>query len=106
MTKCYEGRVHVPDGKQDMESGRSKNIKIITNKWIFRLKKSQDGSISRHKAKLIAHENQQTKGIDYQEVFAPVARYDTIRTFLACCVGNARTPDGRSNSVRSAQVKG
>lgn len=65
---------------------RPANKKILTNKWVFKLKKNQDGSVDKHKARLVARGHEQRAGIDYEEVFAPVARYETIRTLLAVSV--------------------
>lgn len=63
--------VELPKGRQ-----------TVTNKWVFRLKKNADGSI-RHKARLVARGFSQQSGTDFNETFAPVVRYDTIRTLLS-----------------------
>nr|GFB09022.1 putative RNA-directed DNA polymerase [Tanacetum cinerariifolium] len=52
-------------------------------KWVFKTKLNQNGSIDKHKARLVVKGYAQRQGIDYSEVFAPVARWDTIRTILA-----------------------
>lgn len=65
---------------------RPVNKKILTNKWVFKLKKNQDGSVDKHKARLVARGHEQRPGIDYEEIFAPVARYENIRTLLAVAV--------------------
>nr|GEY15551.1 putative ribonuclease H-like domain-containing protein [Tanacetum cinerariifolium] len=52
-------------------------------KWVFRNKKDERGIIVRNKAQLVAQGNTQEEGIDYEEVFAPVARIEAIRLFLA-----------------------
>ncbi|KAJ9551027.1 hypothetical protein OSB04_015072 [Centaurea solstitialis] len=56
---------------------------IIGLKWIFRNKKDENDLIIRNKARLVAKGYRQQEGIDYDEMFAPVARIEAIRIFLA-----------------------
>jgi len=60
--------------------------KILSNKWVFKLKKNQNGSINKYKARLVARGCKQRRGVDFDEIFAPVARYETIRALLAASV--------------------
>nr|GEU94561.1 hypothetical protein [Tanacetum cinerariifolium] len=60
-----------------------KGKRIIGSKWVFRNKKDKRGIFVRNKARLVAQGHTQEKGIDYEEVFAPVARIEAIRLFLA-----------------------
>ncbi|KAJ9565666.1 hypothetical protein OSB04_001632 [Centaurea solstitialis] len=53
------------------------------SKWIFRNKLDEIGTIIRNKARLVAQGYRQEEGIDYDETFAPVARLEAIRLFLA-----------------------
>ncbi|KAJ9553562.1 hypothetical protein OSB04_017607 [Centaurea solstitialis] len=62
---------------------RPKNKTIIDLKWIFKNKKDEDGIVTRNKARLVAKGYKQQAGIDYDETFAPVARLEAIRIFLA-----------------------
>ncbi|GJZ40133.1 putative ribonuclease H-like domain-containing protein, partial [Tanacetum coccineum] len=57
--------------------------RAIGRKWIFRNKKDERGIVTRNKARLVAQGYTQEKCIDYDEVFAPVARIKAIRLFLA-----------------------
>ncbi|KAJ9547523.1 LOW QUALITY PROTEIN: hypothetical protein OSB04_020066 [Centaurea solstitialis] len=62
---------------------RPKNNTIIDLKWIFKNKKDEDGIVTRNKARLVAKGYKQQAGIDYDKTFAPVARLEAIRIFLA-----------------------
>ncbi|KAJ9548157.1 hypothetical protein OSB04_020700 [Centaurea solstitialis] len=56
---------------------------IIGLKWVFRNKLDEHGIVIRNKARLVAQGYRQEEGIDYDETFAPVARLEAIRLFLA-----------------------
>ncbi|GJX93737.1 putative ribonuclease H-like domain-containing protein [Tanacetum coccineum] len=64
--------VDLPNGKRP-----------IGTKWVFRNKKDERGIVIKNKARLVAQGYTQEEGIDYDEVFAPVARIEAIRLFLA-----------------------
>ncbi|GJS04273.1 ribonuclease H-like domain-containing protein [Tanacetum coccineum] len=57
--------------------------KAIGTKWVYRNKKDEKGVAVRNKARLVAQGHRQEEGIDYDEVFALVARIEAIRIFLA-----------------------
>nr|GEV36817.1 ribonuclease H-like domain-containing protein [Tanacetum cinerariifolium] len=57
--------------------------RAIGTKWVFRNKKDERGIVVRNKARLVAQGHTQEDGINYEEVFAPVARIEAIRLFLA-----------------------
>nr|GEU53647.1 putative ribonuclease H-like domain-containing protein [Tanacetum cinerariifolium] len=64
------------------KSSRAHALAIET-KWVYMNKKDKMGIIVRNKATLVAQRYVQEEGIDYDEVFAPVARIEAIRIFLA-----------------------
>ncbi|GKC87475.1 putative ribonuclease H-like domain-containing protein, partial [Tanacetum coccineum] len=64
--------VPLPDGKI-----------VIRTKWILKIKRDDKGIVVRNKARLVAQGHRQEEGINYDEVFAPVARIEAIRLFLA-----------------------
>ncbi|GJR26208.1 ribonuclease H-like domain-containing protein [Tanacetum coccineum] len=57
--------------------------RAIRTKWVYKNKKDKRGIVIRNKARLVAQGYTQEEGIDYDEVFAPVARIEAIRLFLA-----------------------
>lgn len=60
-----------------------KGFKPIGLKWVFKIKRNADGSISKYKARLVAKDYVQRHDIDYDKIFAPVARIETIRMIIA-----------------------
>ncbi|KAF0906244.1 hypothetical protein E2562_009249 [Oryza meyeriana var. granulata] len=52
-------------------------------KWVYKLKRDEQGAVVKHKARIIAKGYIQQQGIDYDEVFAPVARMESVRMLLA-----------------------
>ena len=62
---------------------RTKGKSFVTSKWIYKIKHAIDGSIEKYKARSVAHGFSQKEGVDYEETFAPVARYTSIRSVLA-----------------------
>nr|GEY47019.1 hypothetical protein [Tanacetum cinerariifolium] len=63
----------------DLPTGK----KAIGTKWVFRNKKDERGIVIKNKARLVTQGYTQEEGIDNDEVFAPVARIEAIRLFLA-----------------------
>lgn len=62
--------------------------KVIGLKWIFKLKKDASGKIVKHKARLIAKGYVQEHGVDFDEIFPPVTRLETVRLLLALLAKN------------------
>ncbi|WZZ85883.1 hypothetical protein YC2023_114462 [Brassica napus] len=63
-------------------------VKIIGLKWVFKVKRNADGSINKFKARLVSKGYVQEHGIDFDEVFAPVARLETIRLLIGLSAAN------------------
>ena len=80
MTKKYESItknyvwdiIPRPEGKS-----------VVTSKWIFKIKHASDRSIEKYKVRFMACGFSQREGVDYNETFAPVARFTSIHTIIA-----------------------
>ena len=57
--------------------------KPIGVKWVYKIKKNAQGKVEKYKARLVAKGYKQQAMIDYDEVFVPVARMQTIRLTLS-----------------------
>lgn len=62
---------------------RPKDKNFIGTKWIFKTKLNENRDVIRNKARLVCKGYAQQEGIDFEETFAPVARLEAIRIFLA-----------------------
>ncbi|KAJ1519127.1 hypothetical protein ONE63_011270 [Megalurothrips usitatus] len=67
--------VNKPDGKN-----------ILKCKWVYKIKRNCNGEVVKFKARLVAVGCAQKYGIDFQDTFAPVVRYSTLRLFFALSV--------------------
>jgi hypothetical protein len=56
---------------------------VVSSRWLFKIKHVVDGSIEKYKARFVVCGFSQKEGIDYEETFALVARYTSIRTIIA-----------------------
>ncbi|KAJ4719135.1 Retrovirus-related Pol polyprotein from transposon TNT 1-94 [Melia azedarach] len=65
-----------------------KGHKAIGVKWVYKAKQNSKGEIERYKARLVAKGYSQRAGIDYDEVFAPVARLETVRLIISLATQN------------------
>jgi len=60
--------------------------RVIGYRWVFKRKMNADGSIERYKAHLMAQGFSQQKGLDYNETFSPVMRFEYLRSLFAIAV--------------------
>lgn len=65
------------------------NHNIVGCKWLFRIKRNPDGTISRYKARLVAKGFTQTHGVDFHETFAPVIKPQTIKIILTLALSQS-----------------
>lgn len=62
--------------------------KAIGLKWVFKIKRNPDGSVNKYKARLVVKGYVQRHGVDFDEVFAPVACIETVRFIIALAASN------------------
>lgn len=80
------------------------NKKPIESRWVFRVKRNQDGIITRYKARLCAKGYAQKEGIDYNEIYAPTTRFDSIRVLLA--IANMKDYEFKQFDIKTAFLYG
>ena len=77
---------------------------VVGSRWVFKVKRNADGTVERFKARLVAQGYSQSQGVDYQEVFSPVVRYNSIRSLLA--VANICDWEVHQMDVKTAFLQG
>ena len=65
---------------------RPEGKSVVGSRWIYKVKQVADGSVEKYKEIFVARGFSQIERIDYEETFAPVARYSSIRMILALSV--------------------
>ena len=81
-----------------------KDVNVVGSKWVFKPKKDASGSVIRYKARLVAQGFSQVPGVDYFDMFAPVARLASICTVLAFAA--AEDYETGQIDVKSAYLNG
>ena len=56
---------------------------VVTSKCLYKIKHGSYGSAENFKARFVAHGFSQKEAIDYDDIFAPMARYSTIQSIIA-----------------------
>jgi hypothetical protein len=71
---------------------RPKSKDVVSSKWLFKIKHVVDGSIEKYKARFVARGFSQKEGIDYEETFAPVAKYTSDQKLHQMDIKNHHSP--------------
>ena len=104
----YEEAVSSKDGdkwkramEEEMDSIKRNNVwelqelpkgrKTVGSKWVFRKKFNEEGAVERYKARIVAQGYSQKPGLDYDETFCPVVRFESLRMLIALSVQNDLT---------------
>jgi hypothetical protein len=111
---CYTNAVKLSEWRQAMQTEFNallqnqiwtlvppqKANNFVGCKWVFKVKWKVDGSIERHKARIVAKGFHQQAGLDYGETFSPVVKPTTIRTVLS--MAYSRGWDMRQIDIQNA----
>ena len=76
----------------------------VGSRWILKGKRDKDDGVDRFKARLVAQGFSQVKGVDYDEVFSPVAQYTSVRSLLV--LANAHDLEIHQMDVKTAFLNG
>ena len=77
-TKC---RVMALQKRMSWHGHLEEGVNIVSCKWVYKTKRNEKNEIARYKARLVARGFSQKRGVDFDEVFAPTARFSMIYTF-------------------------
>ena len=66
---------------------RPEGKSVVTSKWLYKIKHGADGSIEKYKARFVVKGFSQKERVDYDETFAPMARYTSIKSIIAIASG-------------------
>ncbi|KAI0992679.1 hypothetical protein K3495_g15506, partial [Podosphaera aphanis] len=78
--------------------------KVVDGKWVCKVKGNAQGELERFKARYVAKGFSQTQGLDYDETFAPVVRFDSLRLLLA--IGASKRWKPRQLDIKTAFLYG
>uniref|UniRef100_A0A2N9FFV2 Reverse transcriptase Ty1/copia-type domain-containing protein n=1 Tax=Fagus sylvatica TaxID=28930 RepID=A0A2N9FFV2_FAGSY len=66
----------------------SSDQNVVGCRWVYKIKRNSDGSVSRYKARLVAKGFHQQAGVDFAETFSPVVKPPTVRIILSLAAQN------------------
>jgi reverse transcriptase-like protein len=78
--------------------------KVVGSKWVFCIKRGPDGTVQKYKAQLVARGFMQIEGIDYDEMFTPIAKLTLLRMILA--LSNEHDLEVHQMDIKSAYLNG
>lgn len=84
-----EDEIRALENNQTWEMIDLPGKKPIRCKWAYKVKLKANGELERYKARLVAKGYNQQYGLDYTEVFSPVAKHVTVRLFITVATINA-----------------
>ena len=83
LKAMQEEMTSITDNKMWSLENMSSGHRAIGLKWVFKLKRNEEREVVKHKTRLVAKGYVQKQGVDFEEVFTPVARLESIDLLLA-----------------------
>ncbi|KAG8496293.1 hypothetical protein CXB51_009141 [Gossypium anomalum] len=81
--KAMEAEMDMIQKNQTWDLVERPEKKVIGDRWVFKAKFNADGTLNKHKARLVVKGYSQQYGVNFEKTFAPVARLDTIKLLFA-----------------------
>jgi len=80
------------------------NVNVVRSKWVFKAKEDTTGKVVRYKACLVTQGYSQVPGIDYFDMYAPVAKLPSVQTVLA--IANHQNMELHHVNIKGAYLNG
>ncbi|KAK6586058.1 hypothetical protein PZA11_001115 [Diplocarpon coronariae] len=77
-----EVQAHIDNGTWEVEHNPPANAKLVGTRWVFDIKRDESGKVVKRKARLVAQGFSQRPGIDFDDTYSPVVRYDSLRFII------------------------